>query len=400
MLIAGCTNSLLAKFQDKQCVANCTTDSEAPRELFNQPVFQTVQMFVAEALVVLMVMAERWYTRKQKLGRYQKLAASDPARELSDGNNDINGHPVKTETLTGRRMFLLTAPAVCDVCGTTLMNVGLLATPVSIFQMVRGAVILFVGAFSVLFLKRSLSRKQWLGLFIVTIGVFVVGLSASDSKFTENNNNNGSGNGAGYHPLFGVLLILFAQVFTATQFVLEEFILEKYSLMPIKMVMWEGIFGTTITVLASVLVLFVILLFTLQTTASNAINSSKFNLIVGLQQVFTSSTLLASSAAILISLATFNVAGVTVTRLISATSRSTIDACRTIGIWLASLALGWEEFCALQLGGFALLVYGTLLFNGVIYSDGSMEKSKAARRRQSEELRHEEEVTELMEVSK
>jgi hypothetical protein len=38
------------------------------------------------------------------------------------------------------------------------MNVGLLYTPVSIYQMTRGALVLFVGVFSVLFLK----RKLWL----------------------------------------------------------------------------------------------------------------------------------------------------------------------------------------------------------------------------------------------
>lgn len=392
MVIAGCANSLLTKFQDKQCVTNCNTDSDAPAELFNQPVFQTVQMFVAEMLVVLVVMAEPWYTRNRK--RYRHVA--------SEIGNMV-AHQVKPETLTGRRVVLLAAPAVCDVCGTTLMNVGLLATPVSIFQMVRGAVVLFVGAFSVLFLKRSLSHKQWLGLITVTTGVFVVGLSASDSTSTENtttDDNNDHGNGAGHHPLFGVLLILFAQVFTATQFVLEEFILEKYSLMPIKVVMWEGVFGTTITVLASGLILFAIGLFSLQATASNAIDSSKFNLVVGLQQVWASPALLTSSAAILISLATFNVAGVTVTRLISATSRSTIDTCRTIGIWLASIALGWETFRVLQLGGFTLLVYGTLVFNGVIHSDGPVEKTEAARRHQGETAWREEEATELMEVDK
>ena len=36
------------------------------------------------------------------------------------------------------------------------MNVGLLYTPVSIYQMTRGALVLFVGAFSVLFLRRRL----------------------------------------------------------------------------------------------------------------------------------------------------------------------------------------------------------------------------------------------------
>lgn len=62
----------------------------------------------------------------------------------------------------------------------------------------------------------------------------------------------------------------------------------------------------------------------------------------------------------------FNFFGLSVTRSVSATSRSTIDTCRTLFIWLASLGLGWEQFKWLQIVGFALLVYATFVFNGVV----------------------------------
>lgn len=42
------------------------------------------------------------------------------------------------------------------------MNVGLLYTPVSIYQMTRGALVLFVGVLSVIFLRRRL----WLYQFV------------------------------------------------------------------------------------------------------------------------------------------------------------------------------------------------------------------------------------------
>lgn len=45
------------------------------------------------------------------------------------------------------------------------MNIGLLYTPVSIYQMTRGALVLFVGVFSVIFLKRRL----WLYQFVPTL---------------------------------------------------------------------------------------------------------------------------------------------------------------------------------------------------------------------------------------
>src|ERR1700736_5968275 len=62
----------------------------------------------------------------------------------------------------------------------------------------------------------------------------------------------------------------------------------------------------------------------------------------------------------------FNFFGLSVTRNVSATARSTIDTCRTLFIWIVSLFLGWETFKWLQVAGFALLVYGTFLFNGIV----------------------------------
>lgn len=62
----------------------------------------------------------------------------------------------------------------------------------------------------------------------------------------------------------------------------------------------------------------------------------------------------------------FNFFGLSVTHAVSATSRSTIDTCRTLFVWLISLGLGWETFKWLQVVGFGLLVYGTFLFNGII----------------------------------
>ena len=67
-----------------------------------------------------------------------------------------------------------------------------------------------------------------------------------------------------------------------------------------------------------------------------------------------------------ISLRGFNFFGLSVTRTVSATSRSTIDTCRTLFIWIVSLGLGWETFKWLQVVGFVLLVYFTFLFNGLV----------------------------------
>jgi len=49
------------------------------------------------------------------------------------------------------------------------MNVGLLYTPVSIYQMTRGALVLFVALFSVIFLRRRLWLYQYDIFFFTSV---------------------------------------------------------------------------------------------------------------------------------------------------------------------------------------------------------------------------------------
>jgi len=157
---------------------------------------------------------------------------------------------------------MLSLPAICDICGTTLMNVGLLFVVASIYQMTRGALVLFVGLFSVIFLRRKLHLFQWFALVTVVLGVAIVGLAGAIYKdhkaapaamlmlrdaaaiITKE-----ARTPEALRAIIGVFLIAGAQIFTASQFVLEEYILEKYALEPLKVVGWEGLFGFSVTVL-------------------------------------------------------------------------------------------------------------------------------------------------------
>lgn len=143
--------------------------------------------------------------------------------------------------MTGLHQALFLFPAVCDIAGTTLMNVGLILTPVSIYQMSRGALVLWVGILSVMFLRRRLRAYQWVSLVIVMLGVALVGLAGSMVKKVALNVEDGVEGGdatvvvllkrlavataqmvAPEDPtkvFIGVLLITGAQIFTATQFV-------------------------------------------------------------------------------------------------------------------------------------------------------------------------------------
>jgi len=76
-----------------------------------------------------------------------------------------------------------------------------------------------------------------------------------------------------------------------------------------------------------------------------------------------------SSIGSILSIAFFNYFGLTITKILSATARSTIDACRTLSVWAVGLIIGWEVFTNeswIQVGGFIVLVLGTFTYNKVI----------------------------------
>ncbi|KAG9527230.1 hypothetical protein KCU93_g5327, partial [Aureobasidium melanogenum] len=394
MLLTGMCNTLFTKYQDMQCVANCDDPNPAKRKNFEQPVIQTLQMFVGESgcwlVVFISYLFSRYVTKSSDATAYQPIDTEDSRSPLLQGEleapTDATNVPAKPFAdsehagqrlpLKGWKLLLLALPACCDIAGTTLMNVGLLFVAASIYQMTRGALVLFVGLFSVIFLKRHLNAFKWASLFIVVAGVAVVGLAGA----LENKKATVPGTTPGADPpsmddlrhqmahsamhmiretIIGILLIAGAQIFTASQFVLEESIMAKYELDPLATVGWEGIFGFSVTAIGMVILHFAV-------GRTEAGRGGYFDAKEGLGQVFQHRAIAVSSLLTMVSIGGFNFFGLSVTRTVSATARSTIDTCRTLFIWVVSLGLGWETFKWLQVVGFGLLVYGTMLFNEII----------------------------------
>lgn len=157
----------------------------------------------------------------------------------------------------------------------------------------------------------------------------------------------------------GVLMIAGAQVFTATQFVLEKWILEQYTLEPLKIVGWEGIFGFSVTFIGMIVL-------HLATGRNDAGRNGYFDMQEGWREITHYRSIAVTSVLIIISIGGFNFFGLSITWSVSTTARSIIDTCRTLFIWNVSLGLGWETFKWLQIVGFALLVYRTFLFNDIV----------------------------------
>ncbi|KAI5305477.1 hypothetical protein KEM56_004313 [Ascosphaera pollenicola] len=400
MLTTGVANTIITKFQDMQCIRNCDDPDPARRVTFEFPVLQTLQMFVGEMgcwIVVFITSLVSAYTSRH---RTAPLLANDAGedddrysvsegRVAGTGSDSSSTLLAKTqeeendnrEPLRGLKILLLALPACFDITGTTLMNVGLLFVVASIYQMTRGALVLFVGLFSIIFLHRKLYAYQWLALFTVVLGVGLVGLAGALAKPVSpqslgdaqsfvheaaraivkraEDTYSAASTPEALRIVFGVMFIAGAQIFTASQFVLEEWILERYAMTPLKVVGWEGVFGFTATFIG-MLILHALV------GSTEAGRGGYFDAVEGWRAVVEHSKVMWSSFAIMMSIGGFNFFGISVTQSVSATSRSTIDTCRTLFIWMISLALGWETFKWLQVVGFAMLVYGTFLFNDIV----------------------------------
>lgn len=333
VLVAGSLNTILTKVQDSVCVSDCDTDKPIH---FEQPILQTLIMFLAEITCWFW-----WYIHKLWTNKYS--VAYRPLDEFVQASHIHNIEHVEYEDEDESETdedddvsckfpeLLLILPTLCDCMSTTLMNLGLIYISASIFQMLRGSIVIFTGIISTMFLNKRYSLQKWLSLINICLGIVVVGFTNTNYESTY----------------IGIILIILAQIFSASQYVLEEKIIVKYNISTLLSVGIEGIFGTIIIIVIGGIL--------------QSINI--YDSLEGIKQLITIPTLYITSICSLLTISLSNWFGLCITKNISSTSRSTIDICRTLIIWIVSLSLQWETFKLLQVVGFSVMICGIILFN-------------------------------------
>jgi len=311
MLAMGTINMLMLKFQHNQMAP--MSPGGTP-EHFDQPWLQAGLMMVGESLCLIVYFCTRTEEDAQAFRR------------------------------TPKWIFLV--PCCCDLVATALLCMGLAFIAVSVAQMCRGTVIIFVCAMSFVFLRRRQRPQQLCGVALVFAGVVLVSLAA----FQQQSGAGGSLFGTSSKLGMGIALCVFAQVFQASMFVYEEKIMSQHTVAPLQVVGMEGLFGIFISAL---------ILACLQ-PFGHANTPGAFH------QIKSSPALLVSIIVSMLAVALFNFAGATVTQKSSAVARTTIKISSTITIWIAELAFGWNTFSLLQLAGFILVATGTIIYNGIV----------------------------------
>lgn len=84
----------------------------------------------------------------------------------------------KKDLPTNINPLWLAIPASCDFCGSSLMMISLTMVPASVYQMMRGIIVVITALLSVIFLKRKQYRHHILGIILIVLGVGEVGLVA------------------------------------------------------------------------------------------------------------------------------------------------------------------------------------------------------------------------------
>lgn len=182
------------------------TDEQGRSILFQHPVIQTICMFLGESLCFIPYLIKQLFTSPPSSNsRTRNIDAANSATRAPSA-------PVFRRTITA-----FAIPAACDMLATTLLNLGLYYTFASVFQMLRGTLVIFAGMLTILVLRRRLRIHNWLGIVFITAGAALVGASsiiyAKDQKKIQTSAPN---------PLLGNILVILAQLLNALQFIIEE----------------------------------------------------------------------------------------------------------------------------------------------------------------------------------
>ncbi len=168
--------------------------------------------------------------------------------------------------------------------------------------MLRGSVIVFVAVFSKIFLGREMGKRRWSGIFFIVVGLALVGISDMLSRSGSSDNNTSI--------LVGDILIVVAQIITATQMVYEERFVGSLDIPSLQAVGWEGFFG--FAVLSTLLVPF----YFIPVPASFSGNPRNVleDAIDAFWMIKNNNLLLVPISGTVISIAFFNFAGISVTK--------------------------------------------------------------------------------------
>lgn len=340
---------------------------------FKKPWFQTEAMFIGMfgCLVVYEIMR-----------CVQRRKARDPARAglVSDDKPQVNSPDSPKKMAVWKQYCIVCTPALCDMCATAMMNIGLLWIAASVWQMLRGSMVIFSALFSRFFLKRELHASHWIGVATVAFALVVVAFAAlnttedadeaaASASFSSSESSSEPAKEVvtTAQAALGCALVVIAQIIQASQIVVEEFLLKEISLHAVLIVGLEGMWGT---ISCSILLCF---------TGFIPEKYGGEDTMDTLVMFFTNGKILATGLVYAACILCYNLFGMFVTQYTSAVLRTILEGLRCACIWVTNLVIHyagwskgetWNTWSYLQLCGFLFLLLGMFLYNGIVRVNG------------------------------
>ena len=276
--------------------------------------------------------------------------------------------------------FLLAIPAFTDTCSTGLANIGLILLPASIYQMLKGSLIIMTFLMSKFYVKNKHILDHYIAIPVSTIGVILVGLSAYMNAAEDEENGNKEASDAS-QTLLGIILMILAMFILSIQFCFDEYFMRKYKCHPLICIGYQGVFGFFINLFLCFIFYFIkcgsyddneepeYLVENMCTGDDKNVYRPE-NIVFALRQFVENKLLTALVPIAIFFMSSFNILGVSITKYGSATTRSVTDNIRSFLVWLWFLLPFNQEdlierFNVLQLIGFLCISMGAFIYNGI-----------------------------------
>ena len=324
----------------------------------------TFGMFLGELVSIFFYIYVVIKRNKNKDEKKEEEKPDEEAGETAPPEDEKNGEkkpPIPTN-------FFFCITAACDLTATTINTFGLTYLTTSMFQMMRGLELFFVCLWSKIFLKNPIYRHQILGVGTLIFGLSLVGLN---SILNDTNTD------VAKNPVVGIILLSTSQLFTSTEYIIQEKFIKHYDVHPFQLVGFEGLWGSLMY--GILLIIFqVVSCDEWSETLKNGIcfindegESHIEDSIFAFEQMWDYKPLLVVYIFYVVSIALYNIVGINLTKLVSSTARAVVDTVRTVFIWgfflfFTPVEGTKEDFHLLQFIGFIFLVCGTLVYNEIV----------------------------------
>ena len=271
---------------------------------------------------------------------------------------------MKSLNFNRKPFFQLALSTLFNLAAGVLSNVTSLYLNYSVSLMLRSSTLIFGAIVNVYYFNKPLPTFQLYSIFLTIVSLFFITLAAllSGSKTTHRETT----------PFFVAIMIIvrvLSKSLQAISMIIEEKVMSSFTLTPIEVTGFSGIWSLTF----SSLILIYVTIRNIEPLTST---------LLALQQ---SKCILILSIATVIIFAVWTILSLKITKMASAIARMVFDQLTIVIVWVVQLSINWiicgnenlekrflktgeawTKWSWLQLFGFAIMVFGSLVYQKIV----------------------------------